>query len=100
MPAGAQRRPRPLLLLILTTPPPIRLAKSGRHEVDAGVALGLEALCARAGMTAEDYEDLLASIPLSVAWTTWSEIHTIRHATEKHFVRSSLKHRRIPPSDR
>ncbi|MFE4229997.1 hypothetical protein ACFRJ8_19160 [Arthrobacter sp. NPDC056886] len=31
----------------------------------------------QAGMTAEDYEDLLASIPLSVAWITWSEIHTI-----------------------
>lgn len=67
----------PLLLLILTTPPPIKLAKSGRHEVGAGVAVGLESLCARAGMAAEDYEDLLASIPLSVAWITWSEIYTI-----------------------
>ena len=46
----------PLLLLVLTTPPPIRLAGSGRHEVDAGVAVGLESLCARAGMSAADYE--------------------------------------------
>jgi hypothetical protein len=66
-----------LLLLVLTTPPPIRLAGSGRHEVDAGVAVGLESLCARAGMTAEEYEALLASIPSCVAWITWSEIHTI-----------------------
>lgn len=57
----------PLLLLVLTTPPPIRLAGSGRHEVNAGVAMGLESLCARAGMTAEDYEALLASIPFRVA---------------------------------
>jgi hypothetical protein len=56
----------PLLLLVLTAPPP-----------DAGVAVGLESLCARAGMTAEDHEALLASIPLCVAWITWSEIHTI-----------------------
>jgi hypothetical protein len=67
----------PLLLLILTTPPPIRLAGSGRHEVEAGVAVGLEPLCARAGMTTEDYEALLASIPFCVAWITWSEIYTI-----------------------
>jgi hypothetical protein len=67
----------PLLLLVLTTPPPIRLAGSGRHEVDAGVAVGLEFLCARAGMTAEDNEALLASIPFCVAWITWSEIYTI-----------------------
>lgn len=67
----------PLLLLVLTTPPPIKVAGSGRHEVDAGVALGLESLCARAGMTAEDYETLLASIPYCVAWITWSEIYTI-----------------------
>ncbi|WP_018760689.1 hypothetical protein [Arthrobacter sp. 135MFCol5.1] len=67
----------PLLLLVLTTPPPIRLAGSGRHEIDAGVAIGLESLCARAGMTAEDYEALLASIPFCVAWVTWSEIHAI-----------------------
>ncbi|SDP77249.1 hypothetical protein SAMN04487914_13720 [Arthrobacter sp. ok909] len=66
-----------MLLLILTAPPPIRLAGSGRHDVEAGVDVGLESLCARAGMTAEDYEALLASIPSSVAWMTWSEIHTI-----------------------
>jgi hypothetical protein len=66
-----------LLLLVLTTPPPIRLAGGGRHEVGAGVAVGLEALCARAGTTAENYEALLASIPSCVAWTTWSEIYTI-----------------------
>lgn len=40
-------------------------------------AVGLESLCARAGMTAEDYEALLASIPFCVAWITWSEIYTI-----------------------
>ena len=67
----------PLLLLILTTPPPIRLAGRGLHEVEAGVSVGLESLCARAGMSAVDYECLLASIPSSVAWITWSEIHTI-----------------------
>lgn len=67
----------PLLLLILTAPPPIRLAGRGRHEVEAGVAVGLESLCARAGMSAADYEGLLASIPSCVAWITWSEIHTI-----------------------
>ncbi|SDM11736.1 hypothetical protein SAMN04487913_12711 [Arthrobacter sp. ok362] len=67
----------PLLLLILTTPPPIRIAGKGRHEVDAGVAVGLEPLCDRAGMTADEYEVLLASIPFCVAWTTWSEIYTI-----------------------
>lgn len=67
----------PLLLLVLADPPPIRLAGSGRHEVDAGVALGLESLCARAGMTAAEYEALLASIPDSVAWITWSEIHAV-----------------------
>lgn len=67
----------PLLLLILTTPPPIKIAGSGRHEVGAGVAVGLESLCARAGMSAQDYEALLASIPFCVAWITWSEIYTI-----------------------
>lgn len=44
----------PLLLLILTAPPPIRLAGRGRHGVEAGVAMGLESLCARAGMSAAD----------------------------------------------
>ena len=67
----------PLLLLVLTTHPPIRLAGSGCHEVDAGVAVGLESLCVRAGMTAEDYEALFASIPLCVAWITWSEIYAV-----------------------
>ena len=38
--------PAPLLLLILTTPPPIRLSGKGRHGVEAGVAVGLESLCA------------------------------------------------------
>jgi hypothetical protein len=81
----------PLLLLVLTTHPPIRLAGSGRHEVEAGVAVGLESLCARAGMTAEDYEALLASIPFCVAWITWSEIHTI-------VVRQKSPHRVAPPA--
>jgi hypothetical protein len=67
----------PLLLLVLPTPPPIRLAGSGRHDVDAGVAVGLESLCARAGMAVEEYETLLASIPNRVAWITWSEIYTV-----------------------
>lgn len=66
----------PLLLLVLTTPPPIRLAGSGRHEVDAGVAWVLSP-CVRAGMTAEDYEAFLASIPFCVAWITWPEIYTV-----------------------
>lgn len=66
-----------MLLLILAGPPPIRLAGSGPHEVDAGVAVGLESLAARAGMTAEENECLLAPIPFCVAWTTWSEIYTI-----------------------
>lgn len=67
----------PLLLLILAAPPPIKIARSGPNEVDAGVAAGLESLCGRVGMTAEDYEGLLASIPSCAAWITWSEIHTI-----------------------
>jgi hypothetical protein len=39
--------------------------------------VGLESLCARAGMSAADYEGLLATFPSCVAWITWSEIHTI-----------------------
>lgn len=39
--------------------------------------MGLESLCARAGMSAADYEGLLASIPSCIAWISWSEIHTI-----------------------
>lgn len=67
----------PLLLLILTSPPPIKISGLGPHGVHAGVAMGLESLCTRAGMTKEDYADVLASIPTSVAWITWSEISAI-----------------------
>ncbi|MET4096952.1 hypothetical protein [Arthrobacter sp. UYCu712] len=74
----------PLRLLILTTPPPIRLAGSGRQEVEAGAAVGLEALCARAGTTAEDYEALLASSSCG----------------RKELYRISPQHRCVSPPDR
>jgi hypothetical protein len=64
-------------LLILTIPAPINLTGKSRHEVEAGVAMGLESLCARVGMSAPAYEGLFASIPSCIAWITWSEIHAI-----------------------
>ena len=47
-------------------------------EIDASVGVGLESLCAHAGMAAEDYEGLLASIPFCVAWIAWSETYAIK----------------------
>ncbi|MFS0715739.1 hypothetical protein ABC337_03630 [Arthrobacter sp. 1P04PC] len=67
----------PLLLLILASPPPIKLAGNGVHEVEAGVAAGLKSVCDRAGMTAEDYERLRTAIPDCVAWITWAEIRVV-----------------------
>ncbi|MDN3935686.1 hypothetical protein QWJ39_05100 [Arthrobacter sp. YD4] len=67
----------PLLLLILASPPPIKLTGNGFHEVDAGVAVGLDSVCERAGMTHEEYERLRTAIPACVAWITWEEIHAV-----------------------
>lgn len=77
MPGGPQGRPSPLLLLILASPPPIKLTGNGFHEIDAGVAVALDSLCERAGMTVEEYERLRAAIPACVAWITWAEIHAV-----------------------
>lgn len=96
---GAQRRPRPSLLLTLASPPPIKLTGNGFHEVDASVAVGLDSLCERAGMTHEEYERLRTAIPACVAWITWEEIHAVVMRQKGSLVGSPFEHRGIRPSD-
>ncbi|XAS74023.1 hypothetical protein VUN82_09405 [Micrococcaceae bacterium Sec5.1] len=74
-----------LLLVILGSPPPVRIQSSGRVGLNDGVAVGLEELCALSGRPAEDYERLRQLIPETVSWITWQEIRDVVAATAADF---------------
>ncbi|BCW36059.1 hypothetical protein StoSoilA2_21150 [Arthrobacter sp. StoSoilA2] len=70
-----------LLLVILGSPPPVRIQSSGRVGLYDGVATGLEELCAISGRPSGDYERLRQLIPETVSWITWQEIRDLVSAT-------------------
>ena len=70
----ADPREHRLLLVILGSPPPIRIQNAGRLELLDGVSTGLKELCALRGGPPEDYDRLIQLIPETVSWMTWQEI--------------------------
>jgi hypothetical protein len=66
-----------LLLVILDSPPPVRIESAGRVDLHTGVKLGLEELCSAAALPAADVERLNKAIPETVCWITWQEIRSI-----------------------
>ncbi len=70
-------REHKLLLVIMDSPPPVRIQSAGRVGLLEGVATGLEELCAAAALSAPEVEHLIEAIPETVCWITWQEIRTV-----------------------
>ncbi|WP_345452095.1 hypothetical protein [Arthrobacter gyeryongensis] len=69
-------REHKLLLVIMSSPPPVRIQSSGRIDLFEGVTIGLEELCSAAARPDADVERLVQSIPETVCWITWPEIRS------------------------
>ncbi|MEV8373678.1 hypothetical protein AB0P21_13115 [Kribbella sp. NPDC056861] len=65
---------RPLLLLIIPNEPPVPVKGHGRLSIEAAINLYLEPVLARTAGLDVPAEDVVARIPESVAWLTWSEL--------------------------
>lgn len=67
-----------VLLLVLGTPPPIRVKGLGAMDVEDALDAGLTAIRCRDALTPEVEE-----LAVTVAWTTWAEIaHSVSEALE------------------
>ncbi len=73
----ADPRKHKLLLLILNSPPPVRVQSAGRVDLFEGVHIGLEELCSAAALPAAVVEHLVQAIPETVCWITWQEIRSV-----------------------
>ncbi|MFC5179428.1 hypothetical protein [Nocardioides taihuensis] len=67
----------PLLLLILGSPPPVRVKRTGPVELLEAVVGDLEAVAERADWTGPPVADLVERVPEIVAWLTWEEIRNL-----------------------
>lgn len=67
-------REHKLLLIIMGSPPPVRIQSAGRVDLFEGVTIGLEELCSAAALPAADVTHLHQAIPETVCWITWQEI--------------------------
>jgi hypothetical protein len=65
---------RPMLLLITPEPPPFPVKGHGRLTIEAAITLHLESVLARTTGLPATPDDLAATIPDTVAWTTWDEL--------------------------
>lgn len=65
-----------MLMVIIDSPPPVKIQSAGRMELIDGVRLGLEDLCLASGRTAEEFRYLSNLIPETVCWVTWQEIRS------------------------
>jgi hypothetical protein len=70
-------REHKLLLVIMDSPPPVRIQSAGRVDLIEGVTNGLEELCAGAALPASDVKQLIEAIPERVCWITWQEIRSV-----------------------
>ncbi len=74
-----------LLLVILGSPPPVRVAKiPGRVNLEDAIKQRLDKVDAWSGATLRA-EDLISRVPETLAWTTWSEIRDALAANRLRF---------------
>ena len=68
---------QPLFLLILGAPPPVAVKGHGRLPLMEVVATQLDAVLARTNGFNRSTGSLLAQLPATLAWITWTEIREI-----------------------
>lgn len=75
----------PLLLVILGSPPPVRVLKiPGRVSLEDAIGQRLHKVDAWVGVKLS-LEDLINRVPETLAWTTWSEIRDLLTANRLRF---------------
>ena len=66
-----------MLLLVLGSEPPLRVAEHGRLGLEAAVDLHLQSVLEDTEGFDAEHETLLRGLPEVRAWTTWQEVRRV-----------------------